>query len=101
MKKLYMQRRNDCYTVCLAMLLGMDYSEVPLFFEKPDDTESPRFDALVDDFLDGMGLTRICISVNSEWLKLGQRGFAIVSGPSYSKEFADVGGVSCCYLQGR
>lgn len=91
MRKINMRRRNDCYTVCLAMLLGMDYDSVPLFFDKPEDVESQNFNELVDSFLNSIGLTRICITVSAEWIEKFHRGYAIVSGPSYTKEFSDAG----------
>lgn len=89
--KIWMRRRNDCYTALLAMLLGLPYEEVPLFFENPEDVTSPSFNEWVDTFLSSRGLARVCITVNEKWLQECQRGYAIVSGPSPSKEFQGTG----------
>ena len=87
MQKMYMRQRNDCLTVCLAMILGKQYEDVPLFFDTPTSTDSPNFNQRVDEFLESQGLTRTCISVTEEWVQQNQKGFVIMSGPTYSEEF--------------
>lgn len=100
MKKHFMQYRNDCYTCCLATVLGLPYEEVPRFYNDNDELLGD-WDKQVSAFLEKHNLQVVQVQMSPEVLKL-LKGLAIVAGPSYTPEYRDRGEYhAVVYLNGE
>lgn len=102
MERIFMKHRNDCYTCCLAMILGLQYEEVPRFIDDADNGIGEGFNKEVDKFLASRGMQ--CISMNAPegWMKENIKGYCIVVTQSALKEYRDKGFVhSVIYKDGE
>lgn len=89
MRKVYMQRRNDCLTACLATVLSVDYETVPYLFDDNDQT-LPDWEGLVQRFLARHWLQMLTVNVDEGLLNTFS-GLLIVSGLSLNPEYRKKG----------
>ena len=103
-KKIYMRHKNDCYTCCLAMILGLEYEQVPRFFDDDNiqvSRKKRRYHKEVDKFLNSVGHQLVVVNSSLELLNHLQ-GLIIVTGLSPNPEFASRGMYhATVYLDGK
>lgn len=102
MKKVYMKHSNDCYTACLATVLGLPYESVPRFFND-DDSLVAEWDETLTTFLDPLGYQIVTVDVGEGSCFLnGLKGYQIVAGLSYTPEHRERGNLhAVIYKDGK
>ena len=101
MKKIYMRHKNDCMTCCLAMMLNLDYEEVPRFFDDDNNEVGEGYLVEVAKFLETKGMQTISLN-NAKDCFAYLKGALIVGGPSATPEFAALGiWHAVIYLDGK
>lgn len=89
MQKVYMRHNNDCYTCCLATVLGLEYESVPRFFDD-DDNLVLDWGVAVSEFLRRHGYQLVSVTADISAIRAMQ-GLCIVAGPSYSERYKGTG----------
>lgn len=84
-----MKHGNDCFTCCLATVLGLEYEEVPRFFNDNDEPVGEWY-VVVSEFLSEHKLQMIEATMPPESIAL-MKGLSIASGPSPTPEYRDKG----------
>lgn len=87
MKKVFMRHKNDCYTACLATVLGLPYEQVPRFFDDEDNVVG-EWTETVNSFLEGYGLQVVTVKGDLDFIKQ-LKGLLIVAGLSYTPEYRE------------
>lgn len=87
MKKVFMRHKNDCYTACLATVLGLPYEEVPRFFDDNDNVIG-EWTETVNAFLDRHGLQCVTVKGDADFIA-SLKGLCIVAGLSYTQEYRE------------
>lgn len=82
--KVFMRHKNDCYTACLATVLGLEYEQVPRFFDD-EDVMLGDWQEMVAAFLNSRGYQVVELIVNPNLLR-DLKGLYIAAGPSYTPE---------------
>ena len=100
-KKIYMRHKNDCYTCCLAMILGLEYEQVPRLFDDDNIPVGEGYQREVEKFLNSVGYQLVVVNSSLELLNHLQ-GLIIVTGLSPNPEFASRGMYhATVYLDGK
>lgn len=100
MQKVFMRKNNDCMTACLATLFGLDYEQVPRFFNDNDEVVGVFHDR-VNEFLKDYGLAYLSITCSTDFLSTYQ-GYLLVSGESYTPHYKNKGVNHCViYKDGK
>lgn len=86
--KVFMRHKNDCYTACLATLLGLPYEDVPRFFDDNNELLGD-WSQQVSAFLLPRELQILQFDSSPEILN-SLRGLIICAGPSYTPEFKEL-----------
>lgn len=90
MKKIYMQKENDCFTACLATLFQVSYELIPRFLNDIGDTVNhsghvvTTWEDAVRPWLNSIGMGIMYIHTDKEHIKTIE-GYVIVSGLSYTE----------------
>jgi hypothetical protein len=90
MKKIYMQKENDCFTACLATLFQVPYELIPRFLNDLGDTVNhsghvvTTWEDAVHPWLNSIGMEIMYIHTDKEHIKT-IKGYVIVAGLSYTE----------------